>query len=862
MKSLTTLFQPSKAVRLLACFSTAILLSIDPSMQAQDRRGPFTREPRSLRTREVDQQHIRLDLSFDLDKQKFTGRATHRIAAFRPLTKLTLDAGEMRVTKVALLGADAASTPLELKYELAANSLKIELDREYPANAELRLAIDYEVEQPRKGAHFVVPDTEEPTQPRMVWTQSEPEYARFWFPCLDAPGDRITSETYVTAAANYFVLSNGKLQQKSENADGTVTWHWAQEQSHAPYLMSVVVGDFEAYEQQWDGIPITSYVPRGRLADAPRSFEKTPAMMRFFSEKIGFRYPWPKYAQICVDEYEWGGMEHTSATTLNLDTLHDERAHLDGDSDGLVAHELAHQWWGDLVTCKDWAELWLNESFATYFDSLWTEHDEGGDEATWQRRGEANAYLDEDRLVRRSIVNYRYSTPENMFDRHSYPKGSRVLHALRFELGDELFWRALHRYVTVNQHRAVETADLRTAIEEATGVGMTWFFDQWLYHGGHPEFHVTWDWDQATKVATVQVKQTQKVDELTPIFRSSIEIELAGPTFNLLRRVQVSKSEETFHFPLEARPDRVCFDPRDWVLKTLRFDKSKEECLNQLAHDAHLICRAQAVQGLSNWAQDDDVVAALIRAAKSDVFWGVRQEAVQLLGKKSSDVVRTALLEIAARDAKSHVRREAIAALGNFAHDEVRSFLRTAIKQDRSYQAVAEALRALRRVDGEKCEPDLLEALTVPSQRDVIAKAAVDGLVERRSTQGADRIAELLRQPQVPERRMTYIAALARLKPDDASYLDLLRGQLNNERRNVRRAAVDALVELGNPSALEWLQERRAKEITPAAIQAIDLSIDRLRAKQQDAASLRKELEDLRRQNKSLEERLRKLEQK
>ena len=298
------------------------------------------------------------------------------------------------------------------------------------------------------------------------------------------------------------------------------------------------------------------------------------------------------------------------------------------------------------------------------------------------------------------------------------------------------------------------------------------------------------------------------------------------------------------------------------MLKTLHFEKSKEEFLNQLAHDTHLICRVQAVQGLANWAQDDDVVAALIRAAKSDVFWGVRQEAVQVLGKKSSDAVRTALLEIAARDAKSHVRREAISALGNFAHDDVRSFLRTAVKQDRSYQAAAEALRALRRVDGEKCEPDLLEALTVPSQRDVIAKAAVDGLVERRSIQGADRIAELLRQPQVPERRTTYIAALARLKPDDTSYLDLLHKQLHNERRNVRRAAADALVELGNPSALEWLQERRAKEITPAAILAIDQSIDRLRAKQQDAATLRKELDELRRQNKSLEERLKKLEQK
>jgi aminopeptidase N len=326
----------------------------------------------------------------------------------------------------------------------------------------------------------------------MVWTQNEPEYAQYWFPCIDSPTDRLISETLVTVPDGFVVLSNGALQGKQKNADGTLTWHWAQKRSHVAYLISVVAGDFEALEQKWGDIPIVSYVPRGRLADAPRSFEKTPEMMRLFSEKIGYRYPWEKYAQICVDEYMWGGMEHTSATTLNLGTLHDERAHLDVSSDNLVSHELAHQWWGDLLTCKDWGELWLNESFATYFATLWTEHDLGNDEAAWERHEEAESYLDEDKRYRRPIVSYRYDNPNAMFDNHSYPKGGRVLHMLRFELGDERFWRSLNRYCTVNQYRTVETADLRTAVEESTGQGMTWFFDQWLYHGGHPEFEVAW----------------------------------------------------------------------------------------------------------------------------------------------------------------------------------------------------------------------------------------------------------------------------------------------------------------------------------------------------------------------------------
>lgn len=836
------------------------LLLFAANLPAQDRRGPFVHEPRTVRTRDVDQQHVRLDLKFDLERQEFKGRATHRMSPFRALRSLTLDAAQMTISRVTIVSGSPSVTPIELKFETSDNSLKVALDREYAANESFELAIEYQVVQPRHGAHFVVPDADEPSQPRMVWTQSEPEYARFWYPCIDAPADRITSETVVTSDSRYFVLSNGSLKGKVDNGDGTHTWHWAQEQTHVPYLVSVVVGEFDALEQSWDGIPVVSYVPRGRLADAARSFEKTPLMMKYFSEQIGFRYPWPKYAQICVDEYEWGGMEHTSATTLNLETLHDERAHLDVESVGLVAHELAHQWWGDLVTCKDWGELWLNESFATYFASLWTEHDAGWDEAAWQRMGESAAYLDEDKRVRRSIVNYRYNSPENMFDRHSYPKGARVLHMLRFELGDEMFWRALQRYVSLNQHRAVETADLRIAVEESTGVGMNWFFDQWVYRGGHPEFQVEWNWDEGTRTATVQVKQLQKVDDTTPLFRTSAEIEFASASSTTSRRVHIQKAEETFHFQLEARPDRVCFDPQDWILKTLKFDKSKQELLNQLSNDKHVMVRVQAVRGLDVFSQDEDVVAALRRVAKSDVFWGVRHEAVQLLAKKSTADVQATLLEVVRADSKSMVRRDAAKALGSFVHDDVKETLRSLITTDPSYYVVAESLRSLRKVDPEHCEPELLAALSVSSHNEVVLRAAVEGLVERKSMSGADQIAELLKQPQSPERRVACVSALAQLKPADSSYQELLRGLLDNQRRNVRRAAVDSLVELGSPASIGWLQERRSKEIMPSAVLAIDQAVERLRGKQQDVVQLRKELDELQKQNRMLEERLRKLE--
>lgn len=830
------------------------------SALAQDRRGPFIHEPRSVRTREVDQKHIRLELRFDLDKQQFDGRAVLHLSPYKALSAVTIDAAGMKIKSVAAINQAPQKGERELKFETKGHSLIVKLGREYAIGENLQLAIQYQVSKPAHGAHFVVPDPSEPTQPKMVWTQGEPEFARFWYPCIDSSSDRLTSEILVTAADKYLVLSNGSLKEKKQNADGTKTWHWVQEKTHVTYLFSVVVGEFEALEQSWDGIPVLSYVPKGRLADAARSFDKTPAMLKYFSDKIGYRYPWPKYAQICVDEYAWGGMENTSATTLNLRTLHNERAHLDVSSINLVAHELAHQWWGDLLTCKDWGELWLNESFATYFATLWTEHDEGWDEAAWARHQEAKSYQDEDRRVRRSIVNYRYNSPENMFDRHSYPKGGRVLHMLRFELGDELFWRALNHYISVNHFRSVETADLRIAIEESTGQGMNWFFDQWLYRGGHPDFVVDWNWDEANKTARVTIKQTQKVDDVTPLFRTAVELEFASPQATLIRRVNVSKAEETFHFQLEHRPTRVCFDPRDWILKTLKFEKSKEELLDQLARDQHVLPRVEAAQDLAKLVQDGDVVEALLRAARSDSFWAVRQAAIKALSKKSDDTVRKAFIDVAKSDAKSFVRREALAALGGFSHDETRQALREVIKRDPSYYAIAEALKTLLKIDRANCEADLLAALEVESNSEVIERSACDGLVELKSTKGAERLTELLKTSQTPERRAVFIASLARLKPDNPASLKQLQEQLANERNHIRRIATEALVAIGSPQAVEWLQEQRGKEELQSMINTIDDAIAKIRNKERDVEQLRKELDEVRKQNKQLEERLKKLE--
>jgi len=823
---------------------------------AQSKVGPFTHAPRSVRTRTIDQKHIRLDLDFDFQKQQLKGRATNTLSLVKAASVIELDAQEMSIQGVRLLPDSLSAEPQPLEFTHRDNKLTIQLGAERPAGTTLKLAVDYTVNEPVNGAHFVIPDQAEPLQPQMVWTQSEPEFARCWFPCFDSMTDRLTSEIVATVPSNYVVLSNGVLLDKKVHDNNTTTWHWSQTQTHAPYLLSVVAGDFEVYEQTWDGIPVQSYVPRGRLADAPRSFEKTPAMLQFFSDKIGFRYPWPKYAQICVDEYGWGGMEHTSATTLNLSTLHDARAHLDVSSINLVAHELAHQWWGDLVTCKDWGELWLNESFATYFASLWTEHDEGLDEATWQRHNEAQSYMGEDANYRRAIVNYRYDNPMVMFDSHSYPKGGRVLHMLRYELGDDLFWRTMQVYAQANQYRTVETANLRFAIEEATGEGLNWFFDQWIHHGGHPEFTVEWSHDAATQDLKVTIKQTQKVDEVTPLFRTTAELELAFPEETQLKRIQITKAEETYHFPAPVPPKRVCLDPADWILKKLTPTKSQEEWLDQLAHSPYLMPRVQAVAGLAEKRDEPAVAAALRDAAKKDTFWGVRLEAVKLVGKLAGDETRDLLRHIARHDAKASVRREAVNGLTNFTGPEVQATLREVAEQEQSYHTVAAALRGLVKLDRENVRDRLLAALNQTSDNETILRAAVDGLIDIKEPSAAPRLSELLKGPVSPERRVVLLGGLSRLQPGNAEVLGQLHAQLNNKRREVRRAAIDAVVAVGDGSSIAVLQEQRGKEQRPRVARALDEALEKLREKRRVAEQLQSEVESLRRQNEELQQRL------
>ncbi|MDQ6747441.1 MAG: M1 family metallopeptidase, partial [Candidatus Dormibacteraeota bacterium] len=478
--------------------------------EGSDGRRPFGLGARQRYPpdRVADIRHIRLDLEVDPRKRSLKGTATHRLVPIgAPLRRLPLNLEELAVDAVAMGGK-------ALDFHHEDGVLEIRFKPAIAVGREVEVSIAYHG-SPRTGLNFTGPDRAYPDRPYEAWTQGQDEYARFWFPNHDFPNQRQTTEVIVTAPAEFETVSNGRLLSVEKQGRAR-RWHWLQEVPHVSYLVTLVVGKFERWEEEGPGgVPLQYYVPPGRVADGHRAFDETPAMAQVLADLAGTPYPYVKYASVVVQDFTWGGMENTSATTYIEDLLPDARAAADYDSGRLVTHELAHQWFGDLVTCRDWAHGWLNEGFATYAWPLYAEKAYGLDEGQRLHLEHADLYFAEDRQYRRPIVSRSYTEPFELFDQHLYEKGSWVLWMLRHVLGDELFVAGVHEYVRRHANGLVVTEDFVRAIEDTSGRSLGWFFEQWIHGGGHPEFSVSYAWDDDTRTAAVKVRQAQKVDSLT-----------------------------------------------------------------------------------------------------------------------------------------------------------------------------------------------------------------------------------------------------------------------------------------------------------------------------------------------------------
>jgi aminopeptidase N len=618
------------------------------------------------------------------------------------------------------------------------------------------------------------------------------------------------------------------------------------------YLVSLVAGEYDMREEEWK-VPVTYYVPRGRAGDIPRTFGRTVQMLDFFSANI-VPYPWAKYAQAAVDTFG-GGMENTSATTLGASALMDAREYEDRrlGADGLISHEMAHQWFGDLVTCADWRHTWLNEGFATYFAALWAEHAEGRDYFDWN---ELNASRGITSSTLRVPVVPQDGQPESSAYAFIYNKGGWALHMVRGQLGDARFWKAMQHYTKKFSFQTATTADFAEAIAEATGQDLEWLFDQYVYKPGHPEFDVSWDYDAANHMLHLAVKQ-----KAAP-FRVPIEIEALGEGQTQSFRVWVSKESEDLYFSVVERPRTVLFDPRDIILKTVTFHKPAAEWIWQLEHASHALNRAEAVDSLGANATPE-AVAALERAGTTDAFFGVRVSAANRLRAERG---RAALLKMLG-DKDARVRRAAADSLGLLKKDaDTVARLFDLARTDASFSVRQGALMAAARLKPDKGIDLVKPFLEMDSPSNGMRAAATQALAALADDSAVTMLLDLSHDP-ADSVRLSALGGLGALGKGKQAVTDRLIEALDDPEKGDRQTAVFALRGRHDPAAIESLQRLAESEGLPNIAHAARDAVEAIRAPATPKApdeltALRERLAALEKENSELKARIDRLEKK
>lgn len=825
-------------------------------------------------------EHIFLDLILDIPHQSFKGTCTTTIMPVRsPINLLTMDAVDLEIEFVLVDGVSQ-------QFDYDGEKIEIYLQQTTSLEA-IKVEIAYSVDHPQRGLYFIQPTADYPDKPTQVWTQGEDEDSRFWFPCFDYPGQLATSEIRVQVPAGFRAISNGELLKTEEVSEGVV-YHWLQQQVHPTYLMTLAVGDFAEIKDEWCGKPINYYVEQGREADAKRSMGKTPRMVEFLSQKYGYDYPYPKYAQVCVDDFIFGGMENTSTTLLTDRCLLDERAAKDNmRTESLVLHELAHQWFGDLVVIKHWSHAWIKEGMASYAEVLWTEAEYGKDDAAYYLLNEARTYINEDSTrYRRPIVTNVYREAIELYDRHLYEKGACVYHMIRAMLGNELFDKAIQTFVQDNAHKTVETVDLLRAIDRATGYNLMFLFDQYVFRGGHPDYKVEYSWEVDSKLAklTVTQKQAKKDNESKELFDLKIPVafgyissESSSPELTTVS-VRIHQPEQSFYFPLEKKPDFVSFDVNNNFLKTVMLQYPVAELKQQLKHDPDPVSRIYAAGALAKKG-GLEVIKALAQSLSDDSFWGVRVEVAKKLGNiklnQAFDALKTGL-----KDQDARVRLAVITVLSNFKTDISYETIANCLEQgDSSYYTEAAAARSLGcMVSGnlKAKQPEAIALLKkILEQRagwnEVVRSGAIAGLSKMKTAAEAVDIIIEYTKPGIPQAlRLTSIRCLGTISTGQSpeklgEILEQLEAIAGESFFLTQVAVVGALGQMQTAQAITILNDLAAQtpdgRVRRRAEEAV-AKVQKNLGAEQAVKEIRQEVDRLKQTNQDLASRLAKLEAK
>ena len=797
--------------------------------------------------RTVEMLHLVLDVIPDFKQRTIKGRVTIQ---FKPIVK---PARELKLNAVDLNIEAVTSTERVQDFQVTEDQLVVTFAKPISPDQEASVTIDYHAE-PTQGLYFRTPEMGYKASDTHFFTQGEEIEARHWYPCFDSPNDKFTSEVICHVPTNMTVISNGRMvSETADAATGLKSVHWSQEKPHVSYLITLIAGNFTKLEDKYHGVPLAFYTLPSEKAPAINSFRDTRDMLAFFEQEIGMAYPWPKYDQTCVNDFVAGGMENTSATTLTDNTLHTDATENIRSSESLISHELAHQWFGDLVTCKDWSHVWLNEGFATYYESLYLGHKHGRDAMLYELYGRSRQITSRTNDVN-AIVRRTYDDPGEMFGYLAYPKGSWVLHMLRAQLGEELYRLCIKTYLERHQYGNVVTEDLRAIIEELSGQSYDQFFDQWVYHAHHPELEASYSWDEKTRLAKVSIRQTQTLGANVLLFNFPLTIRFKGEFGTSNQVINVTQKDEDFYFPLTSAPKIVRLDPDYSLLMKVSFAKPNAMLYAQLADATDMPGRLLAIEQLAN-KKDKETVARLQQALQEDAFYGVRVEASKALRSIHSDEALTALLA-STKQSDARVRLQVVSDIGGFYHPDAYESANQSVAREKNPEIIATAIRDL----GNYAKPEVFEALLKfldsESYRNVLADAAIDAI---RAQDDPAYIAPLLNTLTNREgdfsgrdfgQALDTLAYVARNEQTKDSVREILVSYVNHPRRVIKLASINALGTLGDPKAIAVLEtfatagpesrERNAANRAIASLRAGRKPSDEFKGLRQEVLDLQK----------------------
>jgi aminopeptidase N len=822
----------------------------------------FASSPRHFeRDRPFTIEHLALDLELDFPKKSVRGSATLTLRRVDPdAASVELDAVAFTIDSVTLDGKSA-------KYTYDGRLLVVDVAPDFEHGA---LRIGYAA-TPRKGLYFLEPDEHVPTRPRQAWTQCQEEDARHIFPCHDKPHVKMTTEACIKVPAGFSVMSNGELAGRAEDAGtATETFHWRMNDPHPSYLVTIVAGEFSVFGDRVTlgaaqgstvqrEVPLTYLVPKGREEDGRRTFGRTPDMVSYFSELTGVPYPWNKYAQVVVSDFIFGGMENTTATTMYEHILLDARAAIDVTSDDLIAHELAHQWFGDYVTCRDWSEGWLNEGFATFMEHVWREKALGRDEYEYGLRHDLSSYLSETHgRYRRAIVCQDYDAPLDLFDRHLYEKGGLVLHVLRTELGDTLFWKGVNTYLVRHARGIVETRDLLRALEEVSGRSLGRRFEEMVLKPGHPELEVDVSW--ANGVLTCAVKQTQHAQDGVPsAFHVPLVLSVVDAGGKERReRMKLMARVDSFAVPCAERPRFVVVDPGMRILGDVTVKAPADMLRRQLAEAKTARGRWLAAQSLAKSDDPVTIEALATRLRDEAEFWGVRAECAEALGRIRA---REGFDVLAASTSTVHpkVRRAVVDALGRFRTTAAVDALKPRALRDESYLVEAEAARALGKTRQPSAFEVLLDVMDRPSWADVIAAGSIDGLASLRDDRALPHLYARTRYGHASRVRRAAALAIPKLSTDRRAR-EHLEELLDDADPILRIDVVRALSDLADARSRGALRARAEVDLDPRVRRRIKEVVRDLGGERKQTDQLKEDVEKLQSEHLELKARLRRVE--